>query len=363
MQSREIYFPSSLLALFRFEFIILVLCLTGGMQHLAFPQSSNNGINTRLLQQALAGQIRSQVDLANAYLRTNRPEDLPEAMRWYRVAANSGDSFAQTELGVMLEIGAGSIVDLAQARDWYRRAAGEGYLPAVVLLASLYSRGKGVAQDREQALHLLKSAAEQGYAPAKTDLAVLHLLAPDAPAHDIDAVHLLRKAAGRDAKAAFVLGWCYEQGRGVKRDLDEAMRWYTKAAKQGFAAAENNLGFLYSVGVGVPADTVVALRWYCRAAQDGISDATLSIAKLLLSGSGPWRDQHAALVWFAIGKRVGANGITSEAMLDRLMREVSPGEREAIDSEAARWVEQHRSSYPGSLSIDAQLTRFNGSAR
>jgi TPR repeat protein len=339
--------------------MILVLCVTGGIPCVAFAQAPDNTTITRLLPGAAAGRIRSEVDLANAYLKTNRPENIQQAIYWYRVAANSGDLFAQTALGMILEGGIGSAVDLAQARQWYSRAAGEGYLPALVRLASLYSHGKGVPEDRGEALRLLKPAAEQGFAPAKTALAVLYLLAPDAPAHDLDAVRLLRKAASHDPKGAFGLGWCYQQGRGVNRDLAQAARWYTKAANQGFAAAENNLGFLYNTGGGIAADHAAALRWYRRAAEDGICDATLSVATLLLTGPEPMRDRHGALVWFRIAQRVGAHGVTSAPVFERLMHEVPVVEREAIDGAAARWLEQHRPYDRSSVSVPVQLTTLD----
>ena len=358
MQLRSRY-ALRLFAQLRFSLMIPVLCVIGGIPGEAFAQAPDNTTITSLLPRAAAGRIRSQVDLANAYLKTNRPEDIQQAIHWYRAAANRGDLFAQTELGVMLQSGIGSAVDLAQAREWYRRAAGEGYLPATVLLASLYSHGKGVTEDRDEAVHLLKPAAEQGYAPAQTDLAALYLLAPDAPAHDRDAVRLLHNAAGHDPKGAFALGWCYQQARGVKRDLAQAARWYAKAANQGFAAAENNLGFLYNTGGGVPADHAAALQWYRRAAEDGISDATLSVAKLLLTGPEPVRDRHGALVWFAIAQGVGAHGVTSAAVFERLMHEVPEVEREAIDSAAARWLEQHRLHDWSSVSIPVQLTTLD----
>jgi hypothetical protein len=339
--------------------MILVLCVTGGVFCAAFAQTPDDVTITRLLPRAVDGRIRSQVDLANAYLKTNRPQDVQQAIHWYRIAANEGDLFAQTELGVMLQRGIGSAVNLAQAREWYRRAAGEGYAPAIVLLASLYSHGNGVPQDRNEALKLLKPAAERGYAPAQTDLAALYLLAPDAPAHDREAVRLLHKAAGHDPKGAFALGWCYQQERGVKRDLAQASRWYTKAANQRFAAAENNLGFLYNTGGGVPADHAAALKWYRRAAEDGISDATLSLARLLLTGPDPTRDQHGALIWFAIAQRLGAHGVTTAPMFERLMQELPGVEREVIDSAAARWLEQHRPSDWRSVSIPVQLTTLD----
>lgn len=336
-----------------------LLFVTCGILSVAFAQVGNNTTITRLLPRAAAGSTHSQIDLANAYLKTDRPDDIQQAIHWYRVAANNGDSFAQTELGVMLESGTGFAVDLAQARQWFRRAAAEGYLPAMVLLASLYSEGKGVPEDRNESLRLLKAAAEQDYAPAKTEIAVLYLLAPDAPAHDLEAVRLLHRAAGHDPKGAFVLGWCYQQERGVKRNLAQAARWYRKAAHKGFAAAENNLGFLYNTGAGIPVDHAAAFEWYRRAAEDGISEATFTVATLLLTGAGPIGDRHDALVWFTIAQRVGAHGVISAPVFERLMQEVPIGEREAIDGAAARWLEQHRPYDRSSISIPVQLTTLD----
>lgn len=358
MQSR----PRSHFRLFaqlRSQLMTPLLCLTSGMLCVAFAQELDNTTITRLLPRAAAGRIRCQVDLANAYLKTNRPEDIQQAIHWYRVAANGGDLFAQTELGMMLESGTGFAVDLEQAREWFRRAAGEGYLPAMVLLASLYSQGKGVPEDPEEAFRLLKSAALQHYAPAKTELAVLYLLAPNAPAHDLDAVRLLHEAAGHDPKGSFVLGWCYQQERGVKRNLAQAARWYRKAANQGFAAAENNLGFLYNTGGGVPTDHAAALLWYRRAAEDGISDATLTVANLLLTGPEPVRDRHYALVWFRIAQRVGAHGVTPSPVFERLMQEVPAIEREALENAVAGWLEQHRPHDRNSVSVPVQLTTLD----
>jgi hypothetical protein len=54
-----------------------------------------------------------------------------------------------------------------------------------------------------------------------------------------------RKAAEQGyADGQFNLGWCYENGRGVPRDLDEARRWYRKAAAQGHADARKRLAEL-----------------------------------------------------------------------------------------------------------------------
>jgi uncharacterized protein len=43
----------------------------------------------------------------------------------------------------------------------------------------------------------------------------------------------------------------YEAGNGVAKNIDEARRWYEKAAAGGDANAMNNLGYLYQAGDGI----------------------------------------------------------------------------------------------------------------
>ena len=48
---------------------------------------------------------------------------------------------------------------------------------------------------------------------------------------------------------------------GVPQDDAEAVRWYRKAAEQGFAPGQSNLGLMYARGEGVPKDYVLAYAW------------------------------------------------------------------------------------------------------
>ena len=42
--------------------------------------------------------------------------------------------------------------------------------------------------------------------------------------------------------AQCVLGYCYQEGRGVEQDYEEAIEWYPLAAEQGNTIAQCNLG-------------------------------------------------------------------------------------------------------------------------
>jgi TPR repeat protein len=61
----------------------------------------------------------------------------------------------------------------------------------------------------------------------------------------------------------------YEDGKGVTRDLEQAVSWYQKAAEQGNAVAQNNLGLMYLNGSGVKKDSSQAVYWLKKSAVQG----------------------------------------------------------------------------------------------
>jgi TPR repeat protein len=68
-------------------------------------------------------------------------------------------------------------------------------------------------------------------------------------------VKWFQKAAEQGhAKAQRYLGYCYQYGQGLPKDLHKAVDWYRKAADQGEAVAQCVLGNLYEEGEGVIED-------------------------------------------------------------------------------------------------------------
>src|ERR1039457_6341986 len=55
-----------------------------------------------------------------------------------------------------------------------------------------------------------------------------------------------------NADAQAYLGYCYFNGKGVPKNVGEAVKWFRKAAEQGNAYAQYNLGVCYSDNDGVP---------------------------------------------------------------------------------------------------------------
>jgi TPR repeat protein len=100
-------------------------------------------------------------------------------------------------------------------------------------------------------------------------------------------------AAQGDAKAAYDIGYCYQNGTGIPRDFAQALVWYQKSADQGDADGMVGLATIYSRGEGVPKDEEKALPWWRRAASLGQMQAQLWIA----AHSIVLDDTPTAIIW------------------------------------------------------------------
>src|SRR5439155_25230226 len=81
-------------------------------------------------------------------------------------------------------------------------------------------------------------------------------------------------------KRSFNWGKCTINGRGVLQDYAEAVRWYRKAADQGYAIAQYDLGNMYDQGKGVPQNYGEVRRWYRKAADQGYTNSQRALSAL-----------------------------------------------------------------------------------
>ena len=98
------------------------------------------------------------------------------------------------------------------------------------------------------------------------------------------------KAENGDARFQGYLGSLYENGRGVAKDDNEAVRWYRKAADQGYAIAQTGLGMCYLQGKGSAKDSVEAVRWLRKAADQGDAYAQYNLGVMYDNGTGVPQD-------------------------------------------------------------------------
>ena len=63
--------------------------------------------------------------------------------------------------------GQGVTQDVVEAVRWYRKAAEQGHATAQYNLGAMYGKGQGVTQDAVEAVRWCRKAAEQGHATAQ----------------------------------------------------------------------------------------------------------------------------------------------------------------------------------------------------
>ncbi|MGD0815978.1 MAG: tetratricopeptide repeat-containing serine protease family protein [Verrucomicrobiota bacterium] len=235
------------------------------------PPSTNSVAFQETKARAEKGEAAAQSELGLMYdLGQGVAQNYAEAVKWLRKAAEQGHPRAQLLLGLHCQNGDGVRQDYAEAVKWLRKAADQGGAEAQYSLGVCYDLGHGVRQDYAEAVKWYLKAAAQGDAMAQYNLGVCYSCGQGVPQDDAQAAKWYGQAAGQDVLAAeYNLGLCFHDGRGVAADFAEALKWFRKAAEQGDAAAQYDLGFMYDAGQGVPQDRVEAYKWYnLAAAQD-----------------------------------------------------------------------------------------------
>ncbi len=109
---------------------------------------------------------------------------------------------------------------------------------------------------------------------------------------------IIARAQQGDPQSEYELASIYENGRGVKKDFAEALRWYEKAAEQGHIGAQIDLGWFYQSGEGVNKDINKAIDFYEKAAQQGNSQAQLNLGVLYDEGVDVSENNKLAVEWY-----------------------------------------------------------------
>ncbi|HZQ93711.1 MAG TPA: GAF domain-containing protein [Candidatus Sulfotelmatobacter sp.] len=141
--------------------------------------------------------------------------------------------------------------------------------------------------------------------------------------------------------------------------LDQLMQ----VALKGDAAAENALGVHYATGQGVALSEVEAIRWFTKAAEQGYIPAQSKLGSLYFSGRGVPQDLNRAYFWMVVARLRGdeASNTLSPSVRARLTR----SQATSIELDAVRWLQQHHPVKPaaGQLKIEALGTPHPRPAR
>ncbi|ORX92101.1 HCP-like protein [Basidiobolus meristosporus CBS 931.73] len=208
---------------------------------------------------AILGDTAAMYKLGMTLLKglLNQNPNPREAITWLKRAASNADTdnpHALHELGLCYEKeGIPSIIpDETYARELYTQAAQLGYAPSQFKLGSCYEYGTiSCPVDPRRSIAWYTRAAEQGDPEAELALSGWYLTGAEGilKQSDTEAYLWARKAADKGlAKAEYAVGYYSEVGIGVRQDLDEAKKWYMRAAAQGNKRAMQRLAELKKFG-------------------------------------------------------------------------------------------------------------------
>lgn len=225
--------------------------------------------------------------------------------------ARQGDAAAQNEIGRWYYGGLNEYTqDYKQAVAWFEKSALSGNAAGIGNLALCLEKGHGVAADSAKASELYKKSIALG------NKALLEKQERD--------------AQNKSVFSNMLLGDCYQEGRGVIRDLAKAATYYEAAAKKGCVPAMRDGGLCYlnskqpkkafplfklgsangdivcsyyaghllHEGNGVTEDWEKGADFMLKAAEAGMHNAEYRMGNYYKDGKGVRKDAKSAAQWY-----------------------------------------------------------------
>ncbi|RIA88006.1 hypothetical protein C1645_713539 [Glomus cerebriforme] len=236
------------------------------------------------------GHDDAQYNLSKCYeLGKGTDKDEKEAFELIKYLAEQEYLNAQFQLGYYYDKGIGTEVNKSKVFELYKIAAEKGHIIAQYNLSLLYQLGEGIDKDEKKAFDLMKNLAEKEYLNAQFRLGYYYDKGIGTKVNKSKAYELYKVAAekGHD-DAQYNLGLCYENGIGIKKNEAKALYWYQKSsendigedkskvfkkfeklAKHGYVSAQNKLGYFYENGINIEKDLEKSIYWYKKSAEHG----------------------------------------------------------------------------------------------
>lgn len=264
----------------------------------------------------IIGNSKVEAQLLLAEINSNNP---PEAQRWYRAAAESGDIGSKIKIAnIILSNHPESTETRNEAEQWLYDAnsqgdpvaaltlakfyltkevnkkenvlpllydaAGKGSGEAASMIGSIFYEGNIADKDIKKSLEWFKRAKNLGYTAAQTEI--------DQIANEKDQKNipkeLIEKAEKGDSEAELRLGLKYYQEGKPENQPDEAKKWFERSAQKDNPVACRLLGELFSKNF-LPLDNNYGLNnarpWLEQAVAGGDKNAAKILGILLIQES------------------------------------------------------------------------------
>lgn len=285
------------------------------------PGASTDAIE-RIAAAARAGLPDAQTQLGRCYLHgQGLPRNLGEARHWLERAAGAGDAGARIELASLALQGisgpyergpfaqtVAAEPDRRLAADLARRAAETGSAEAQALLAYILNQAPEMAETPDEADTLYRQAAEAGWPLGQLGHAMALLKQGTSESTREASVFLTQAAGSGLPTASFMLGALAESGVAGDVDLATAAGHYRAGAEHNHTGSKTRLGLALLNGRGAKRNTEEAETWLRRAANDGDAIAAAQLGDFFASPQRGSPNPAEAAAWYRRAAGLGHAG-------------------------------------------------------
>lgn len=216
-----------------------------------------------------------------------------EAFPVIKRVAEAGFAKAQYNLAILYREGRGTAASPELYRKWIQASAAQELALALFTLGLDYDLGRGVAKDLPRALGYYERAAAAGNSMAAYNAGHIHLLgAGIVPANRSKAIQLLEKAANAKEPAALMtLGYMYETGLTVKKDIKWSRDYYYQAEAAGAPGAAKAIDRMKEAASFAAYDEMLvgnhpaAFELFHQLCDEGVMDACAYYGNYLANGA------------------------------------------------------------------------------
>ena len=164
---------------------------------------------------------------------------------------------------------------------------------------TIYKTSSGELADYNKASGTLTIATIESLKEPINDQKKLYIKVPDVSINPLAVFTNTKYNAERGNPDAQVsLGFRYQDGLGVERDDVEAVKWFQKAADQGYSKGTAALAFCFMEGKGIAENKKEAFNLYLKAYQQGELASALALGSCYLNGKGVSKNESEAVKWF-----------------------------------------------------------------
>ena len=202
--------------------------------------------------------------------------DEHSAIPYFEKAVAKGHALAQCDLGLCYDVGKGVKKSHDKAMSYFLASADQGYHVAQRNAGLCYEAGDGCERDFDLAFQYTEMAVEQGNGEASYGLAMHYFYGTGVQQSSAKGVEYCKLGASRgDLDCIYTLADCYLRGYVVERNETLGFQYLQSNADLNHSLSQVYIAKCFREGRGVKEDIMEAVR-YLRRVQKGIGNSSSS---------------------------------------------------------------------------------------